>query len=133
KGGRSVIDAEGSQQLAAVALRVRQWLAVRVHRSQADVSKRRQMFEQAMKLKDETDLAAKLTERRGRHRRAAADCEIVDADRAGVEWLERGNRAQDCRLSGAGRAHQRHQRAARHIEGCAGQNASRAALELDLA
>ena len=42
--------------------------------------------------------------------------DAVDVDRAGLERLEPGDRAQDRRLAGAGRSHQRDELAARDLE-----------------
>ena len=88
------------------------------------------MFEQAVELEDHADLAAQLPERRQRNRRAAGQRHAIHDDGAGVEAFEPRDRAQNRRLARAGRAHQRHQLAARDIQRHAGQNRPPAATQV---
>ena len=88
------------------------------------------MLEQAVELEDHADLAAQLPQRRWWNRRAAGQRHAIHDDRAGVEAFEPGNRAQNRRLARAGRAHERHQFAARDVQCHAGQNRPLAATQV---
>src|SRR5258706_12377341 len=78
------------------------------------------MLEQAMELKDHTDLPPQSSQSDGVGRpalqRDAID-PITDNDKTAVERLESSDRAQDCRLAGSRRPHDRDEVAARDVEG----------------
>ena len=95
----AMVDAECGQQLAAAADRVVLPHAVRVDRRQADVLDRRQVLEEAMKLKDHAGASA------------------VDRDVTRVVSIETGNRAENRRLARARRSHDAHDFPARGGEG----------------
>ena len=94
-GVRPMGYAKRREELPSTPLRVGRGDAVRVHRRQADIAERGEVFEQTMELEHHADLAAQLPQRRRRDRSAAGQRDAVDEDRSGVERFEPRHRAKN--------------------------------------
>ena len=89
------------------------------------------MLEQAVELKHHADLAAERAASLGR-RWSMFEHHAVDIDPARLERLEAGDGAEDRRLAGARRSHDRDEFAALDLECNAAENLAIAAVESQL-
>src|SRR5438093_2540468 len=87
------------------------------------------MLEQAMELEHHADFTPQLAQRRPRDVGAALERYAVDGDVSGLKSFEAGDRAQNRRLSRAGRAHDRDQLAPPHVEAHTSEDLARASLQ----
>src|SRR5437762_1571372 len=120
-------DAERFEQFLRALFRIRACNFRDVKRRERDVVDRAEMLEQIVHLEDHADVAAQIAQRRTRRRATRREGNAVDVDDAGIERLERRDRAQDRRLAAAGESHQRDQLAALDAEADAAQHFARAA------
>jgi hypothetical protein len=75
------------------------------------------VLEEMMKLEYHTDLASERAQRRRRSPGTAVDGQVLYLHGSQLKRFQAGDHAQDGGLAGAGRTHQRHQLAARNVEG----------------
>ncbi len=80
-----VIDAERGEQFVCAAPGVAVRDTVRVNRGQTNILNRGEMLEEAMELKDHTDLAAQPHQRRLLGGAVSGQLNAVDRDFAGIE------------------------------------------------
>ena len=93
---------------------------------------RRQVLEQAVKLKHHADLAPQGLERRLRRVVTALQRDAVDEDPPVLKSLEPGDRAQDRRLARSRRSHHGDDFAASDLQMHAVQNRPRAAAQAEI-
>src|SRR5882672_7236523 len=128
-----MLDAQRREQLFRARLGRSQRHAQDVRWRERDVPQRRQMVEQVMKLKDETDLAPEAPEQCGRRSRPALEPNTLHINRALIKTFEPGDRAKNRRLAGPGRSHQRRHAAMREGEGGAAEDPAIAPPQVEIA
>ena len=98
---RALLTQQAVSQFAELgaARRVRRRYPMRMHRRYTDIGESRQVFEEAVKLEDHPDLAAKLAQRGWWDVGAAVERDAVDVNTTAVKTFQPRDRPQGCRLA----------------------------------
>src|SRR3954451_8647666 len=125
-----MLDAEGGEQLLCARLRLPGRRTVNVDGRQADVLDGGEVLEEAVELEDHPDRPTQSACGLARNSGARLKDDGLDGDGSRLKWFEGSDGAQDGRLAGAGRPHHGHELASARVEGDAGEDAPRAALQM---